>query len=226
MPDAKQVGRDAYQRVVDLVGTPKVCRVVDSQTRSLVADLLRQNSNATQAQADYVAGQAAREVKQVCTAMSPEGRTVVVLMGATAAVVYGILNYEELEPKVKDAIRKAKIPIKVPLGKVGVPGDLKLSVGLEELEASYRANLGTGRLDLQFQRDLGQGNNTYGLGYSGQVGPGRLNTRIEHTTSNNNTRFTGSYSGQAYGGTWESGVRYNTRSGDRAVFFEFRIPLN
>jgi hypothetical protein len=158
--------------------------------------------------------------------MSPEGRTVVVLMGATAAVVYGILNYEELEPKVKDAIRRAQIPIKVPLGRVGVPGDLKLSLGLEELEASYRANMGTGRLDLQFQRDLAGGNNTYGVGYSGRAGSGNFNTRIEHTTNNGNTRFTGSYSGQAYGGTWESGVRYNTRDGDRAVFFEFSIPLN
>lgn len=220
------MGRDAYQKVVDLVGSPKVCRTVDSQTRSLVADLLRQNSTATAAQANAVGQEVAREVRQVCTAMSPEGRTVVVLMGATAAVVYGILNYEELEPKVKDAIRRAQIPIKVPLGRVGVPGDLKLSLGLEELEASYRANMGTGRLDLQFQRDLAGGNNTYGVGYSGRAGSGNFNTRIEHTTNNGNTRFTGSYSGQAYGGTWESGVRYNTRDGDRAVFFEFSIPLN
>jgi hypothetical protein len=185
-----------YQQVVDVVGTPKVCKYVDSGTRSLVAKLLRETGGGS-AEAAGVAGRAvANEVRQLCTSMTPEGRTVIVLTGAAATVVYGILNYEDLEASVQDAIRKAKIPVSVPLERARIPGKLTLSLGLEELGARYRVEAGPGRLDMRLQHDLDRGSSSFSANYNQPLA----------------------------GGTFSSGVRHTT-DGNTAVFFEFKMSF-
>lgn len=197
--------------------------MVDSQTRSAVTRMLNQTGGGTPEAADAIGREAGRGVRQICSEITPEGRAVIVLTGAAATVVYGVLHWEELEPKVQDAIRKAKIPVTVPIDKVRVPGKLTLSLGLEEIESRYRVNMGPGRLDLQLKHDLDLGSSQISGGWSGRAGSGQLNTRILHDTRTNNTRFTGSYRGEALGGRYETGVRYNTRNGDGAVFFEYKL---
>lgn len=144
--DPKVVGREAYQTVVDLVSKPQTCRVVDTHTRELVAEMLHYHSISSRTQGDFLARSPAREAKRVCTTMSPEGMAIVVLAGATSAIVYGALNYNNLEPKFQRALDTARIPIRLPLLKAGIDGELRLAAGAEDFEASYRANMGPGRL--------------------------------------------------------------------------------
>lgn len=197
MGDSKQLGKDVYRQVVDVVGHPRVCKLVDSQTRTLVTQLLTQSAGGTPAAANAIGRDVASRVTHLCTSMTPEGRTVIVLTGSTAAIVYGVLNWDELEPKVQDALLKAQVPITVPIDRVGIPGDLKLGLGLEEFKASYRANAGLGQLDVQLKHELKTGG----------------------------ADISASWASPAYGGNFKTGVQYNTKSGDHAVFFEFRVKF-
>ncbi len=204
---------------MDIVGDPKLCRKVDSQTRGLVADLLReQGVSSTQANQ---AGQAfSAEVQQFCTSMTPEGRSVIILAGAAATVVYGVMNWDEIEPKIQDALRRAKVPLTVPIDKVRLPGKLKLGVSLEEFEADYKLQRGPGTLRIQFENAFDTGDSNFSARYSQRTDMGRFNAGVSHNTGNNSTNFSIGQSGQALGGNFNAGARYNTRTGG-AVFFEF-----
>lgn len=186
MADPRRTGTDVYQQVVDVVGDPKLCRHVDSGTRSLVRDLLR-SAGAPGDAANEAGRLAATEVRQLCTSMTPEGRTVIVLVGAVATVVYGVLNYEDLEGDIQQALRRAKVPLSVPLDRVRLPGQLKLGVSLEEFEADYRLDAGPGRLQLQLQNDFATGDSRVNLGYSRPLTGGSLSAGITHSTGNGNT---------------------------------------
>lgn len=221
--DPRRTGAEIYQQVVDIVGHPKLCKKVDSQTRGLVADLLRQqgvNSGDANAAGRVVSA----EVQQFCTSMTPEGRTVIVLAGATAAVVYGIMNWDEVEPKIQDALRRAKVPLSVPIDKVRLPGTLKLGVSLEEFEADYRLQRGPGTLRLQFENTYDTGNSNMSARYSQRTNSGNFNAGISHNTGNNSTNFSLGQSGTALGGNYSAGAGYNTKTGG-SVFFEFKVTF-
>ena len=155
----EQLGQETVRRVVDLVGDEKHCRAVNSGARSLVQQLVKDHADS---QTTSVLGRAAGgEVEKVCRAMTPEGRSIVILTGATAAVVYAVIHWDELEPDIAQALRRATVPIKVPLGRIGRPNDeLTLSAGLERLELEYNTELGNGRLSVyggyDFERDRGE----------------------------------------------------------------------
>lgn len=193
-PRGEQVGRDALQQVIDWVGHPRVCKVVDSGTRSLVSGLLR-DQGAPSGPANQVGGFVGNEVKQVCTAMSTEGRAVLVLLGATGATVYGVLNFDELKDDVKEKIREAQIPLNVPLNRIGVDGKLKLGVSLNDFEADYR--LQTGSSDFRMRVDHTWGTNRVGLStsYNTQLGGGTFSATASHEFgSSNSTAVMFSYS--------------------------------
>lgn len=221
--DPRRTGTEVYQQVVDIVGHPKLCKKVDSQTRGLVASLLRdQGVNAGDAN---TAGRAiAANVEQFCTSMTPEGRTVIILAGAAATVVYGVMNWDEVEPKIQDALRRAKVPLSVPIDKVRLPGTLKLGVSLEEFEADYRLQRGPGTLRLQFENTYDTGNSTMSARYSQQTNAGNFNAGISHNTGSNATNFTVGQSGTALGGNYRAGAGYNTKTGG-SVFFEFKVTF-
>lgn len=221
--DPRRTGTAVYQQVVDIVGHPRVCKTVDSQTRGLIAQMLRdQGANAGDANA---AGRAiSSEVKQFCTSMTPEGRTVIILAGAAATVVYGIMNWDEVEPKIQEALRRAKVPLSVPIDKVRLPGTLKLGVGLEAFEADYRLNRGPGSLRLQFENAFESGNSTMSATYSQRNNAGNFNAGVSHNTGTNATNFSVGQNGQALGGNYNAGARYNTNTGG-SVFFEFKVTF-
>lgn len=221
--DPRRTGTAVYQQVVDIVGHPRVCRTVDSQTRGLVAQMLRdQGVNARQANA---AGQAiSTEVKQFCTSMTPEGRTVIILAGAAATIVYGAMNWDDIEPKIQEALRRAKVPLTVPIDKVRLPGTLKLGLGLEGFEADYRLQRGPGSLRIQFENAFETGNSNMSATYSQRTNAGSFNAGVSHSTGTNATNFSAGHSGQALGGTYSAGARYNTQTGGSA-FFEFKVTF-
>ena len=152
----EQLGQEAIQRVVDLVGDEKHCRAVNSGTRSLVKQLIEDHGDprAISAVGRAVGG----EVEKVCRAMTPEGRAIIVLTGATAAIVYAVIHWDEVEADIAQALRRATVPINIPLDRLGRPEDhLTLSAGLEQLEAEYRMEIPGGNLSVygghDFERD-------------------------------------------------------------------------
>ncbi len=177
-----------YQQIVDVIGDAKHCKHVDSGTRSLVKSLVKK-AGATDPVGQQFGRLAGQEVRQVCTSMTPEGRTVVVLVGAAATIVYGVLNYEELEGDIKDALRRAKVPLKVPLDRVRIPGQLKLGVSLEGFEADYKLDAGRGRLGIELQRAHKNGAMSYGLGYERPFAGGSMGAGVSHSTDGNTAAF-------------------------------------
>ena len=208
---------------MDIVGNPSLCKKVDSQTRGLIAKLLReQGVNAEGANA--VGTFAGTEVKQFCTSMTPEGRSVIILAGAAATIVYGVMNWDEIEPKIQDALRRAKVPLSVPIDKVRLPGKLKLGLGLEGFEADYRLQRGPSTLRFQFENAFKTGDSEMSARYSQRTNTGNYGAGISHNTRTNVTDFSLSGSGQALGGTYRAGAGYNTDS-KASVFFEFSVSF-
>lgn len=183
-PRGEQIGRDGLQQVIDWVGHPRVCKVVDSGTRSAVSSLLR-SAGAPSGPAGQLGSYAGNEVKQVCTAMSTEGRAVLVLVGATAATIYGVLHIDELKDDVKDAIRSAQIPLTVPLDRIGVAGQLKLKLSLEEAEANYRLETGRGDFRMRMQHNFDSNRTGIGATYTQPLWGGTLSARANHEFGGN-----------------------------------------
>lgn len=203
------------------MGNPSLCKKVDSQTRGLIAKLLREQG-ASREDAKGIGTLAATEVKQFCTSMTPEGRSVIILTGVAATIVYGVMNWDEVEPKIQDALRRAKVPLTVPIDKVRLPGKLKLGLGLEGFEAEYRLHRGPSTLRFQFENAFKTGNSEISARYNHRTNSGNYGARITHNTGTNVTDFSLSGSGQAMGGTYRAGAGYNTDS-KASVFFEFSV---
>ncbi len=149
MDEIEQIGQLAIDKVRTYVADPRRCRQVDSATQSLVKSVLRNAGGDGHARS--VAGRAVGgEVRKLCEAITPEGRSVLVLTGAAAAVVYGVLNWDEVEPQIRESIRGAQVPVKIPLDKFGHEGKLTLSLGLERLGTDYSYDLKQHGVDGRF----------------------------------------------------------------------------
>ncbi|MBV1856852.1 MAG: hypothetical protein KUG77_00475 [Nannocystaceae bacterium] len=223
MSDPRRTGADIYQQVLDIVGDPKHCKKVDSQTRGLVAKLLREQG-AGSLDADLAGRAVSGQAQKLCTSMTPEGRAVIILSGAAATVVYGVMNWDEIEPKIQEALRRAKAPLSVPIDKVRLPGTLKLGIGLEAFEADYKLQRGPGTLRVQLENTYETGDSTMSARYSQQTNAGTFKARITHNTANHRTNFTVGQSGTMLGGNYDAGAGYNTQTGG-SVFFKFRVTF-
>lgn len=144
----KEIGDTLGSRAMDLIGHPRNCAAVEFGTR-LVTQKLLENAHAV---GDLeLAGQTVgKNVKQLCLQTTRGGRTVIVLAGTTAAVVYGVVNYDDVEPEIKKALKEAKVPVTIPLGgkkgKKGSKDTLTLGLGLQDLSVQWEHDFGTGSL--------------------------------------------------------------------------------
>lgn len=165
--DELTIAQEAWDKVVALLGKPGHCKYVDSAMQSAVKSALKsQGANVPPEFAKHLGSEAERFCK---TKITPEGRTLAVLAAGTAATVYTIMNYEEVEDAILEAAMKAKVSLKVPIP--SEYGKLTAKVGFDSARAQWELRQPNGvRLKTFFEQDYNGGNQRYGVGASQSFG--------------------------------------------------------
>lgn len=165
--DELTIAQDAWDKVVAMLGKPGHCKYVDSAMQSAVKSALKsQGAQVPPGLAKHLGAEAEKFCK---TKITPEGRTLAVIAAGTAATIYTVMNYEEVEDAILEAARKAKVSLKVPIP--SEYGKLTAKVGFDSARAQYELRQPNGtRLKAFFEQDYNGDNQRYGIGASRSFG--------------------------------------------------------
>lgn len=138
--DAGAVSAKAWDQVVSVLGKPGHCRYVDRAAQSVVKRALKNQAGAHRVDSTSLRRDAGDRADRVCTAMTAEGRTLLVVLAGTAVTLYTILRHKQVDDEIVEAVRNAQIPLKIPIPPKY--GQLKAMVGFDAPRLEWQIKRG------------------------------------------------------------------------------------